>query len=98
MGRGPATNTRVTCEEVNPVLGDHSVCVCTTVHKHHRDVVGRTWPNTGPSEFEEIRANKEDQLRQLLSYCKTQDGRYMTAQQAYIDVASKLKAILDGES
>lgn len=41
--------------------------------------------------------SREDQLRQLLSYCKTQDGRYMKPHEAYRDVAGKLAAILDGE-
>lgn len=36
-------------------------------------------------------------LRELLTYCKTQDGRYMTPQQAYRDVAGKLRTLLDGE-
>lgn len=42
-------------------------------------------------------SNQTDQLRELLSYCKTQDGRYSTAQQAYRDIAAKLRGILDGE-
>lgn len=42
-------------------------------------------------------AELEDGLRELLSYCQTQDGRYLKPYEAYRDVAGKLAAILDGE-
>jgi hypothetical protein len=42
-------------------------------------------------------AAEHEALRELLSYCKTQDGRYMSPAEAYRDVAGKLAAILDGE-
>lgn len=40
----------------------------------------------------------DEALRKLLSYCKTQDGRYLTVRGAYQDVAVRLAKILDGES
>lgn len=43
---------------------------------------------------------QQDQLRQLLSYCETNspEGFKLTdAEEAYRDIAGKLRAILDGE-
>lgn len=54
----------------------------------------------GASEFEEIRGAREDQLRQLLSHCRTQAYGAMDNQtiNAYTAVADRLAKILDGES
>jgi hypothetical protein len=53
----------------------------------------------------EAMAAREDQLRQLLSYCTAKPGTrngvgeyYDGERDAYGDVAEKLAAILDGES
>ena len=46
-----------------------------------------------------ISADLQDQLRQLVSYCEDQAQHSGSAvdESAYTDVASKLRAILDGE-
>lgn len=59
------------------------------------------------SEFEEIRAAREDQLRQLLSYCRSngsetpvsyaEDGPEAGRVDVYNELGDRLEQILDGE-
>ena len=52
-------------------------------------------------EVSRISADLQDQMRQLLSYCESQDPgpgfKRTDAELAYSDVADKLRNILDGE-
>jgi hypothetical protein len=98
MGRnGGVTNSRQVCGEINPALGPHSTCIRKTAHKHHCDNAGRQWPNTNNNKVLPSTV-RDDQLQELLMYCKSQDGRYQTAKDAYRDVAHKLGMILDRKS
>jgi hypothetical protein len=57
-------------------------------------------PTTSTRAMQAKFAEQQDQLRQLLSYCETNspEGFKLTdAEEAYRDVAGKLRAILDGE-
>lgn len=93
-------NAREVCGAVNPNLGPHSTCVCKIAHAHHRDSTGRQWANILPSEFEEIRADREDQLRQLLSWITTvaeDHSLWAAANFTVREIRDRLKAILDGE-
>jgi len=53
-------------------------------------------------EVGRVSADLQDQLRELLSYCETESGKYpedviLNPGDAYRDVADKLRGILDGE-
>lgn len=72
-------------------------CILGKGHtEKHQDWNGNRWATPGQVSGNDRWAAREEQLQELLTYCKTQDGRYMTPRQAYVDVASKLKKILDG--
>ena len=51
------------------------------------------------AEISTVSASLQDQLRELLSYCEgqAQHSGYALEESAYLDVAQKLRHLLDGE-
>lgn len=68
----------------------------------HEDPYGVTWSTPGSVSGNDRWNHRDEQLRELLSYCKVEAEKFDPDQQIdefnpYDDVAYKLAAILDGE-